>query len=105
MNTPTSGLLWFLLRIPNARKVERQAVLRVAAFDTRISTADVRSRLLKMMARLFGYAAKPIADGLQKKGGALAAPPEGFFVEATKGPLKHGEIERATTWARTLLKT
>jgi flavodoxin I len=50
--------------------------------------------------KLFGYAAEPIAAKLQKKGGTLAAPPEGFFVGGTEGPLKEGELERAAQWAR-----
>lgn len=79
--------------------------VKVAAFDTRISTADVRSRFLSMMVRLFGYAAKPIADKLEKKGGSLIAPPEGFFVRDTEGPLKDGELERAAAWARSAVKT
>ncbi|MDI7246988.1 MAG: nitric oxide synthase [Bacillota bacterium] len=78
--------------------------VKVAAFDTRISTADVRSSFLRavlsVMVRLFGYAAKPIADKLGKKGGSLIAPPEGFFVKDSEGPLKEGELERAAKWAR-----
>jgi flavodoxin I len=74
--------------------------VRVAAFDTRIALSDVNSRFLSVMVRLFGYAAEPIAKGLTKKGGTLAIPPEGFFVEGTEGPLKDGELERAAGWAR-----
>jgi flavodoxin len=72
----------------------------VSAFDTRISIADTGSRFLNFMVKLFGYAAEPIAAKLQKKGGTLAAPPEGFFVGGTEGPLKEGELERAAQWAR-----
>lgn len=50
----------------------------VAAFDTRISTTDTNSRFLSFMVRLFGYAAESIARKLQKKGGRLAALPEGM---------------------------
>ena len=49
---------------------------------------------------IFGYAAKPIADRLEKKGGQLAVPPEGFYVTDTEGPLVEGELERAAEWAR-----
>lgn len=72
----------------------------VAAFDTRISMEDTNSPFLRCLVRLFGYAAKPIADQLVKKGGALAAAPEGFIVEGTEGPLREGELERAADWAR-----
>jgi len=65
--------------------------VKAAAFDTRISVADVNSRVLSGMVKLFGYAAKPIADKLQKKGGTLIAPPEEFIVQGNEGPLKDGE--------------
>ena len=44
--------------------------------------------------KIFGYAAKPIADRLTKKGGNLAVPAEGFYVGGTEGPLLEGELER-----------
>ena len=70
----------------------------MAAFDTRISTADMNSRLLNILVKLFGYAAKPIADKLEKKRGSLIIPPEGFLVKESEGPLKNGERERAADW-------
>ena len=63
----------------------------VAAFDTRIPARWVA---------IFGYAAGWIAGELKKKGGTLVAPPEGFFVKGTEGPLKEGEVERAGAWAK-----
>jgi len=77
--------------------------VKVAAFDTRIAVEDVDSRILPPMVKLFGYAAEPIAKRLQKKGGELAIPAEGFFVEGSEGPLKEGELERAADWARQIL--
>jgi len=65
----------------------------LAAFDTRISTADVNSAVLGFFVKTFGYAAKPIADRLQKKGGRLSLTPEGFF-----------ELLRAAAWAEQLVK-
>lgn len=77
--------------------------VKVAAFDTRIPESRVQEiRILAFFVKLFGYAAKPIADGLAKKGGELAAPPEGFYVSDTEGPLVDGELERAADWARTI---
>ena len=67
----------------------------VAAFDTRFSTRWVG---------IFGYAAGKIGVNLKEKGGNLAASPEGFFVEGTKGPLKEGELERAASWAKEIAK-
>src|SRR5262249_10181682 len=55
--------------------------VKVAAFDTRISAEDVHSWFLTILVNLFGYAAKPIADRLQKKGGDLVLPSEGFAVK------------------------
>jgi len=76
--------------------------IKVAAFDTRMDVKKVNNRVLTFMESIFGYAAKPIADRLQKKGGNLVAEPEGFFVEDSEGPLREGELERAAEWARKL---
>ncbi len=98
---PTKAIMNFLNKIPlNVLKS-----VKVAAFDTRISTADVNSRLLNILVKLFGYAAKPIAYKLEKKGGSLIIPPEGFFVKDSEGPLKDGELERAADWAKIIMKT
>ena len=65
-----------------------------AAFDTRIA-----------MAKLFGVAAVRIAKILKEKGAVAIAPPEGFNVTTEKAPkLKEGELERASKWAKTLVK-
>lgn len=74
--------------------------VRVAAFDTRIPMGSNVPGFLRLMVRIFGYAAHPIADRLVKKGGTLAVPPEGFLVTGTEGPLQEGELERAADWAR-----
>lgn len=74
--------------------------VKVAAFDTRMDTDKVDSGVLNVMVKVFGYAAKPIADRLTKKGGVLTMEPEGFFVEGTEGPLTDGELERAAAWAQ-----
>ncbi len=82
--------------------------VKVAAFDTRFSQQKLKalSFMLPIMSNLFGgYAAKPIADGLVKKGGQLLIPPEGFFVEDTEGPLREGERERAANWAKQIVST
>ncbi len=84
------------------------AGVKVAAFDTRFTEAKLKSLsfLLPIMTNIFGgYAAKPIADGLAKKGGRLVVPPEGFIVKDTEGPLKEGELERAGDWAKQVAAT
>lgn len=79
--------------------------VKVAAFDTRIDMADVNSTVLKVMVKIFGYAAKPISDRLVKKGGELVITPEGFFVADREGPLKEGELERAAEWGKRITET
>lgn len=74
--------------------------VKVATFDTRLTQSQIESvGILAFFVRIFGYAAKPIADRLQKKGGQLAVPPEGFYVADSEGPLVEGELERAAEWA------
>jgi len=89
---PTQAIQDFL------KKVMEPAIkgINVAAFDTRFSTRLVR---------IFGYAAGRIADSLKRNGGTLIAPPEGFFVKGTKGSLKEGEVERAASWAKEIVKS
>ena len=65
----------------------------VATFDTRLTW--------KILERWGGFAAPKMAERLKEKGWALAGAPEGFFVKGLKkGPLKRGEAERATAWAK-----
>jgi flavodoxin len=79
---PTKLIVDFLIKIPsNGLKG-----INVATFDTRVSTTDVNSRMLNGFVKIFGYAAKLIADKLQKKGGNLIIPPEGFFVKDITAP-------------------
>ena len=74
--------------------------IKVAAFDTRADMNDVNSRTLTAFVKLFGYAAEPIANSLTKRGGTLVIPAEGFFIVDKEGPLKEGELARATMWAQ-----
>lgn len=97
---PTKAIVDFLIRIPSGGLKG----IDVAAFDTRVNTEDVNSRILNGFVKIFGYAAKPIADKLQKKSGNLIIPPEGFFVKDSEGPLKEGELERAAQWAKQVMK-
>jgi flavodoxin len=67
---------------------------KVASFDTRMTNKLIT---------LFGVAAPKIAKALEEKGGTLVGSPEGFFVKGGEGPLKEGEVERATAWAKVLV--
>lgn len=96
---PTPAIMKLLRTIP--RNGLQGA--KVAAFDTRIDTADIKAAPLRFMVNLFGYAAKPIANRLAKKGGNLLVPPEAFAVADTEGPLKEGERDRAVAWARRIV--
>jgi flavodoxin I len=84
---PTKELQDFLSQIPeNSLKN-----VKVTSFDTRISTRLVG---------IFGYAAGRILEVLKTRKGQVAAFPQGFFVQGSKGPLKEGELERAISWAK-----
>jgi flavodoxin I len=74
--------------------------VKVASFDTRIAKSDIKSPILAFLVNLGGYAAKPIAEAMKKKGGDLVLAPEGFCVVDQQGPLKKGEVDRAADWAR-----
>ena len=100
---PTPAVSSFLKRLPAGSNNG----IKVAAFDTRISVNETPSRvrvILGLLVKIFGYAAKPIADGLTKKGGELVLPPEGFYVKDSEGPLQEGEPERAANWAKAIQK-
>ncbi len=54
--------------------------LRTAAFDTRLTQENIDGTpILPHFVKLFGYAAEAIGKELQKKGGVLVLPPEGFL--------------------------
>ena len=76
---------------------------RAAAFDTRADVKQINNKMLTFFTNLMGYAAENIAKQLQKKGAALVSPSEGFIVEDKEGPLREGELERATDWAKKIV--
>jgi flavodoxin len=92
---PTEAISKFL----TALSKDHLAGLRVAAFDTRILLETIDSSVLRFIVDKGGYAASTIAKVLEKKGGKLLVPPEGFLVTGEQGPLKDGELERAAEWA------
>lgn len=100
--SPLGTITKFVKGIPN----NGLEGVKVAAFDTRVTASEIEKvRILAFFVRIFGYAAKPIADRLVKKGGELAVPPEGFYVGGTEGPLLEGELERAADWAKQIVVT
>ncbi len=99
--SPSPATKSFLKGTPS----KQLAGVKVAAFDTRIAMTDKVPGFLRFMAKLFGYADKPILDALKKKGGQVTVPSEGFFVRGSEGPLKKGELERAVAWVKQIKKS
>ena len=58
--------------------------VQVAAFDTRIALDTIESSVFRFIVDKGGYAASTIAKSLEKKGGKLLAPPEGFSLLGSK---------------------
>ncbi|MBD3173227.1 nitric oxide synthase [Candidatus Bathyarchaeota archaeon] len=96
---PSDAIKSFLNEIPS-KSLEG---VKVAGFDTRMDPEDVGNPFLKFMVKIFGYAAKPIGDKLVKKGGDLVGENKGFVVTGREGPLREGEVEKAFSWAKTLV--
>jgi flavodoxin len=68
--------------------------LAVACFDTRF----------RMPRWMTGSAAGVMEEKLRDEGVPLLVPPESFFVKGRRGPLRSGALDRASTWARMLIK-
>ncbi len=97
---PTSPIKQLLKSLPK----HALRGVKVAAFDTRLTEEEINAHgVLTKFVDIFGYAAQPIADGLAKKGGQEAAPPAGFYVASSEGPLVDGEWERAEAWGRQIV--
>lgn len=96
---PTPAIRVFLSKIPT----DALRSVAAASFDIRFSAKD-QGVGIRMLMRIFGYAAGRIAYSLKRKGAYLAKPPEGFIVEGKEGPLKQGELGRAAAWARGILR-
>jgi flavodoxin len=95
---PSRAIVGFLHGIPRGSLKD----VKLAAFDTRMILNDATIPLLRVMVRLFGYAAENMSGRLRRKGGQEPVPPAGFFVTGTEGPLKPGELDRAAEWAKRL---
>ncbi|MBN2348891.1 MAG: flavodoxin family protein [Bacteroidales bacterium] len=91
---PTEPISAFIKKMP-ATYLEG---IYTAAFDTRLSIPDLKSPFLRYIVKNGGYAAGTISDRMQKKGGLPIISPEGFLVSGEQGPLKEGELQRASIW-------
>jgi len=74
-----------------------------ATFDTRIDLETVNPSPLRWVVDAGGYAATRVGSMLERHGFVLKGGLAGFLVTGTEGPLKAGEMERAVTWASTLV--
>ena len=98
---PLKSMKTFLKELPK----DALKGVKVATFDTRMDVLEVNNRLLTTLTKLFGYAAKPMATALTRKGGVRTGSPAGFIVSDREGPLKDGELERALQWAKQVLQS
>lgn len=73
--------------------------VKIAVFDTRFLEKDLKFAL-RLLVKTIGYAAPKMAKLIESKRGKLIAPPEGFIVIDTKGPLAEGELDRARKWLK-----
>jgi len=97
---PTEDLSGWLKQIP----ANDLTGVKVAVFDTRFKVDEIESKLTRFVVKAGGYAAPRMAKELEKGGGKLIVPVEGFIVKDTEGPLKEGELERAAEWAASLVR-
>jgi hypothetical protein len=97
---PTAAISNLLKVMPN----HSLKGVKVASFDTRLTWSEIEmTAVLAFFVKIFGFAAKPIADRLKSKNGQLILPPEGFFVDGIEGPLIQGELERAGLWTQQMI--
>jgi flavodoxin len=75
--------------------------IKSAAFDTSF-TEETQGAFVRFLMTTLGYAAPKIAKKLAGKGADVLTS-EIFYVLDTEGPLKEGEIERASQWAAALV--
>lgn len=76
--------------------------IKFASFDTRLDVKDL-GLFLKILVKTIGYASPKISDKLKSKGRKTISDPEGFIVNGKEGPLKKGELERASAWANRII--
>ncbi len=88
---PTEAITNFLKKIDVSK-------YKWIAFDTGVNPKQIKSKILTLMVKLFGYAAPNMAKIIKKAGGVMLADPETFYVIGNEGPLVTGEIDRFHQW-------
>jgi flavodoxin len=97
MGTPTHKM-----NLPEAVRPVFENLPRRILRDVPIAAFDTSYKMSAVLARF--TAAKRIDRKLRKLGGKRLVSPETFYVEEHhEGPLYEGEIERAKTWAKSIL--
>lgn len=94
--TATQAIQDFITQLPKLSGVK------FAVFDTRFDEND-QGMVLRLFMKTLGYAAEKMSVAIEAKGGEMIQAPAGFIVTGKEGPLKDGELERATGWSRDLL--
>ena len=97
MGTPTHKM-----NLPEAVRPVFEALPKRSLRGVPIAAFDSSYKMSAFLARF--TAAKPVDRKLRKLGGKRLIPPETFHVEDNhEGPLYDGELERAKTWAESIL--
>lgn len=97
---PTAEIMKFLRGLPE----DALSGTPVAVFDTRLEPASIQNGFVRFMVGIGGYAGKKLMKELNQHGGRQVIKPEGFWVTGQEGPLKDGELDRATRWGETLTR-
>jgi flavodoxin len=77
--------------------------MKAAVFDTRFEK-ESHGFILKIVMKVFGFAADKMAASLEKNGISVVGS-TGFIVEDKEGDLKKGELERAKKWVDKLINS
>lgn len=97
---PTKPTIQFIAELPK----EVIDTAKLAVFDTRFEITE-QKKALQLLMKVIGYAAPKMAASLKQKGCTVVSTPQGFIVADKEGPIRDGEIDRATQWARKVVET
>lgn len=97
---PTEEIMKFLRKLPAGALIG----IPVAVFDTRLEPASIQNGFVRFMVSIGGYAGSKLMKTLVSLGAKKLGEPEGFWVTGQEGPLKDGELDRASQWGETLAK-
>jgi flavodoxin len=97
MGSPTHRM-----NLPQAVRPLFESLPRRVMRGTPVAAFDTSYKMSRWLAPF--TAAHKLAPRLRKLGGKRVVPPETFNVVEREGPLYEGEIERARTWAASILQ-